>query len=282
MEMEPKFDLEKFRDRCVQEFCELKEKPTQIISYHKTKNKIYHYAPGMTDLQLAQWDNAQKHIIQQADFAAPFIFQKDTAYGIIDLHRPIMVIKFGDEVYWRAVPKRNAEACVQIAKQRDLYAKVRTIPLPKSVKIKQETVESFIERVRLETLNPPEECGKPHKGMLTLSDGSVLHSNDYWHPSAEHGIDVLNELHEKDIDATPYYQIFAHVQPGVTEGWVIIDEPGAGSFIEYRINRTFYTKLVPEFLREQMNAYAKRLARFYRSPSHLLSGGNIAYLKKIM
>ena len=280
MEMETKFDLEKFRDRCVREFCELKEKPTHVLSYHKTKNKIKHFAPGLTSEQRTAWRSAQRQVLKQTDFAAPFIFQKDTAYGIIDLHRPIMVIKFGNEVYWRAVPKRHAEACVQVAKERNLYAKVRTIPLPKPVTVKQETVESFIRRVRLETLNPPSECGQPHKGTLTLSDGSVLNSNNYWHPSAYYGIDVLNELHEKDIDLTTYYQMFAHVQPGVTEGWVIVDEPGVGSFIEYRIERTFYQKLVPEFLREQMNAYAKRLARFYRSPRHLLSVQNISYLKK--
>ena len=278
MEMEPKFDLEKFRDRCVQEFCELTEKPTQILYYHKA-NKIKHFAPGLTSEQRTAWRSAQRQVLKQTDFAAPFIFQKDTAYGIIDLHRPIMVIKFGNEVYWRAVPKRFSEAFVQVAKERNLYAKVRTIPLPKSVKVKQETVESFIERVRLETLNPSKDW-KVYKGVLTLSDGSVLNSNNYWHPSADYGIGVLNELHEKDIDLTHYYQMFAHVQPQVTEGWVIIDEPGVGSFIEYRINRTFYQKLVPEFLREQMNAYSKRLARFYLSPSHLLNGKNITYLKK--
>ena len=279
METDKKFDLNKFRDRCVNEFCELTEKPTQILYYHKA-SKIKHFAPGLTVEQRTAWRSAQRQVLKQTDFAAPFIFQKDTAYGIIDLHRPLMVIKFGDEVYWRAVPKRYAEACAQIAKQRKLYAKVRTIPLPKSVKVKQETVESFIERVRLETLNPPRECGKSYKGTMVLSDGSVLNSNNYWHPSAHYGIGVLNELHENDIDPTPYYQMFAHVQPQVTEGWVIIDEPGVGSFIEYRINRTFYQKIVPEFLREQINAYAKRLSRFYRSPSYLLSGGNIIYLKK--
>ena len=278
MTMEREFDLEKFRDRCVREFCELKEKPTQAISYHKTK-KMKHYAPGLNDMQLSQWDNAQKHIIQQTDFAAPFIFKEDTAYGVIDIHRPLLVIKFGHECYWRAVPKRDAQACIEIAKAKNIYAKLRTVPLPKRTEIKEQTVQSFIERVRLETLNPPEDC-QLYKGILTLSDGSVLNSNNYWHPSAQTGIALLVELHEKNIDLTAYYQMFSHIQPGVTEGWVIVDDLAVESFIEYRIDRTFYQKIVPEFLREQVCAYAKRLARFHTSPRHLLNGKNISYLKK--
>ena len=277
--MERVFDLEKFRDRCVREFCELKDKPTQVISYHKAKNKMVHYAPRMSDLQLAQWDNAQKHIIQQTDFAAPFIFKRDVAFGIIDIHRPLFVIKFGNEVYWRAVPKKHAEACVAVAKEKNLYGKVRTIPLPKRTVIREQTVESFIERVRLETLNPSQDC-KVYKGMMTLSDGTLLNSNNYWHVSAQPGIDMMVELHEKDIDVTHYFQMFAHVQPGVTEGWILVDEPEFGSFIEYRIDRTFYQKIVPDFLREQMCAYAKKLRRFYPGPSHLLNAKNITYLKK--
>ena len=278
MEMEPKFDLEKFRDRCVQEFCELTEKPTEIVGHNKLK-AIKHYAPGIEKSRLKGWQRAGQHLILQTNFAAPFIFDKDISFGVIEIHRPIMVIKFGNECYWRIVPKRHAAEAVEQAKNRNIFKKLKTVPLPKRTEIKEQTVESFLERVRLETLNPSEDC-KGYKGMMTLSDGTLLNSNNIWHPSAQHGIDMMVKLHEKDIDVSAYYQMFAHVQPGVTEGWIVVDEPGVGSFIEYRIDRTFYQKIVPDFLREQMCAYAKKLRRFYPGPSHLLNGGNITYLKK--
>ena len=122
MTMERELDLQKFRDRCVREFCERKEKPTQAISYHKTK-KMKHYAPGLNDMQLSQWDNAQKHIIQQTDVAATLIFKEDTTYGVNDMDRTLMVIEFGDECDWRTDPRSAAEECIEMTKAKKIYDK---------------------------------------------------------------------------------------------------------------------------------------------------------------
>ena len=81
--MEMEFDFEEFRNRCVLEFCELRDDPVQVLKYHKNKT-MKHYAPGVEALRLSQWDNAEQHVLNQTHFAAPFIFDKDVSFGIID------------------------------------------------------------------------------------------------------------------------------------------------------------------------------------------------------
>jgi hypothetical protein len=282
MEMEPKFDLEKFRDRCVQEFCELKEKPTQVLSFHKSVN-IKHYAPGMNDMQLAQWDSAQKHIIQQTDFAAPFVFKEDIAYGIIDIHRPLLVIKFGNECYWRAVPKRDAQACIEIAKAKNIYAKLRTVPLPKRTEIKEQTVESFIERIRLETLNPPPQC-LTNPFTFVREDSSLLALDYHWDQSATSLKNLILELFKENLEVVKYYLAFPHVAPEVREEWVVIEhEEKQDFYIEYRLNSHIFIKKAPDFIKEQLKQYAKNKARLFLAPTFLRTQktkSNLDYLKK--
>lgn len=267
--MEPKFDLEKFRDRCVQEFCELKEKPTQILYYHKA-NKIKHFAPGMTPEQRTAWRSAQRQVLKQTDFAAPFIFKEDTAYGIIDIHRPLFVIKFGNEVYWRAVPKRSAAACVQVAKERNLYAKVRTIPLPKSVKIKQETVESFIERIRLKALNPSPDCVAYTTHFFNKDNKVCCIYKFHWHVSASPVMCFLKKEFIKNVKLLKYYQTFPHLSPDVNDYWVVIEHKEKQDFyIEYRINKNIFVEKAPDFIKEQLKQYAKNKARLFLAPTFL-------------
>ena len=280
--MERVFDLEKFRDRCVREFCELKEKPTQVRSFHKSVN-IKNYAPGMNDMQLAQWDNAHKHVIQQTDFAAPFIFKKDTAYGIIDIHRPLFVIKFGNEVYWRAVPKRDAQACIEVAKAKNIYAKLRTVPLPKRTEIKEQTVESFIERARLETVTPPSKCHKISHTFVR-QDNSLLALDYFWDQSAFSLKNLVAELFKENLEVVKYYLAFPHVAPEVRDAWVVIEhEEKQDLYIEYRLDSHIFIKKAPDFIKEQLKQYAKNKARLFLAPTFLRSQknkNNLDFLKK--
>ena len=279
MEMEPKFDLEKFRDRCVQEFCELTDPPTQTNG-HK-KNAIKHYAPGLRPFQYKQWKHASKHVLTQTHFTAPFIFDKDVAYGIIDMHRPIMVIKFGNQVYWRSVPKRDAEACVEIAKEKNLYAKLRTIPLPKRTYVKEETVESFIERVRLETLNP--ESAETKSMTLLRKEGPTLMIDYHWHSSALFIYQLVLQLIENKSNAIKYWASFPHMQSHIKEGWVVLEEKNEGLFIEWRCGTKMFCKKAPEFLEDQLRQYAKQKSRLFMAPSFLINQNNsknIGFFKK--
>ena len=282
MTMERVFDLEKFRDRCVREFCELKSEPAQVISFHKSVN-IKHYAPGMNDMQLAQWDNAQKHIIQQTDFAAPFLFKKDTAYGIIDIHRPLLVIKFGNECYWRAVPKRDAQACIEIAKAKNIYAKLRTVPLPKRTEIKEQTVESFIERARLETVNPPSRCHKISHTFVR-QDNSLLALDYFWDQSAFSLKNLVADLFKDNLEVVKYSLALPHVAPNVRDAWVVIEhEEKQNLYLEYRFDTSVYTKKAPDFIKEQLKQYAKNKARLFLAPTFLRTQktkSNLDYLKK--
>ena len=282
MAKERKFDLERFRDRCVQEFCELTDPPTQING-HK-KNALKHYAPGVQPFQYKQWKHASKHVLTQTHFTAPFIFDKDTAYGIIDMHRPIMVIKFGNQVYWRSVPKRDAEACVEVAKEKNLYAKLRTIPIPKRTEVKEQTVESFIERVRLETLNP--ESAETKTITLLRENADDLPVIYSWHSSATFVYDlVFKTASDKRFDVGlmfKYRLSFPHMQASVESGWVVLEEKNVGFFIEWRIGNQMFCKKAPEFLEDQLCEYAKQRGRLFKAPTFLKDRNrkDILFLKK--
>ena len=280
--MEMEFDFEEFRNRCVLEFCELRDDPVQVLKYHKNKT-MKHYAPGVDALRLSQWDNAQSHVLNQTHFAAPFVFDKDVSFGIIDMHRPLMVIKFGNEIYWRAVPKDHCEVCIKIAKEKNIYAKLRTIPLPKRTKVKAESVESFLDRCRLETITPPQNC-KIHLVKSTLADHCILHTNYFWHHTAIYIIKILEKLHLSDIDGNPYWHTMPHMKKPGQSDYVVFQEPFVGLFVEYRVNRNFYHRGVPKFLEDQMIVYAKSKQRLFRSPSFLLNKGGsstVDYLKQL-
>lgn len=279
MKMEPKFDLEKFRDRCVQEFCELTDPPTQING-HK-KNALKHYAPGVEAFQYKQWKHASSHVLTQTHFSARFIFDKDIAYGIIDMHRPIMVIKFGNQVYWRSVPKSDAEACIEIAKEKNLYVKLRTIPLPKRTHVKEETVESFIERVRLETLNP--ESAETKSMTMLRKESATLLIDYHWHSSAIFLYEVFLQLIENKSNALKYWASFPHMQPNIKSGWVVLEEKNEGLFIEWRCGAKMFCKKAPEFLEDQLRQYAKQKSRLFMAPSFLINQNNsknIGFFKK--
>ena len=269
MEMEPKFDLEKFRDRCVREFCELTEKPTDIVGHNKSQ-AIKHYAPLIEKSRLEGWQRAGQHLILQTNFAAPFIFDKETAFGVIEIHRPIMVIKFGNECYWRNIPKRHAVEAVEQAKKRNIFKKLKTVPLPKRTEIKEQTVESFIERIRLKALNPSPDCVASTTHFFNKDNKVCCIYNFHWHESASPVMRFLKKEFSKNVKLLDYYQTFPHLSPDVNDFWIVIEHKEKQDlYIEYRINKNIFVEKAPAFIKEQLKQYAKNKARLFLAPTSL-------------
>ena len=277
--METDFDFEKLRDRCVNEFFKLKEKPTHTFLLHPGKS-IRHYAPGMSELQVSQWDGVQRQILKQVDFAATFIFSKNIAYGGIDIHRPLMVIKFGDEIYWRAVPKRDTRACIEAAKARSLYVKLRTLPFPIRTEIKNVTVGSYIQRVQRKAKNPPMECLKHSVQLIYPKDDTIISFEYAWDQSATPLRILIQELFNENVKLLEYYLTFPHIQPNVNDSWIVIDhEEKSSLYIEYRSKKNVYIQKVPSYLIAGMRQYAKNQAKLFKAPTHLrLLSENVTHL----
>tara|TARA_R110002074_G_scaffold345418_1_gene515835 strand:- start:1834 stop:2670 length:837 start_codon:yes stop_codon:yes gene_type:complete len=270
------FNFDDFLNRCVKEFCNLQMRPTIIHA------GIKHYAPAGSIENIEQYKESQKHISETTKWGMPEIWKKDTSYAIIDAHRPLLLIKFGSEVYWRAVPTRDCKEAVAEAKRRSVYKKITQPNAPKQVPVKKQSVESFIERCYFECLNPDPKW-ETYKGSIFLTkEGKNVMLTNIWHPSAEVGNDLINELHAANIDVEPYYQSFPHMDFAKKQDWCCIEDDLTGLCIEARVGRLCYQKIVPDFLKEQMRSYARVNVRLFESPRFLFnekSTENVWFLK---
>ena len=133
------FDFDDFLDRCTNEFMELELEPRFIA--HGTG---INYAPTLP--VGSEWQETGDSVLRQVQFAAPFLYKQDVGYGIINFDRPVLAIKFGEEFYWRTVPKRHIAEAIEEAKRRKVYAEITVQPMRKADSNGAKGVMEFVNR----------------------------------------------------------------------------------------------------------------------------------------
>jgi hypothetical protein len=117
------FDFDDFINQCTREFFSIEAEP--IGSYRG----YFHYAkPGYEDY-VKTWKHASDEVMEQSRWVAPFIYNKECSYGVVDIGRPILAIKFHQEMFWRIIPKHIIKKAVKEAKRRNVYAKLNVLPI---------------------------------------------------------------------------------------------------------------------------------------------------------
>ena len=137
---EEKFDFDQFLFRCTEEFMKLKAAETRVIISGNDIN----YAPSLP--LDSEWQEAGESVFRQVRFSAAFLYRQEVGYGILDFDRPVAVIKFGHELYWRTVPKRHAQECIAEAKQRKVYVDINVQPVRQPIDGKSKEVMAFVNR----------------------------------------------------------------------------------------------------------------------------------------
>ena len=132
-------DFDQFLDRCTQEFMMLGDEPRFIIS----GNEI-NYAPNLSID--SQWQEAGESALRQVRFSASFLYKHEVGYGILNFDRPVLAIKFGNEIYWRTVPRRYAKESIEEAKKRKVYADINVQPVRRQSGNKSKDVMAFVNR----------------------------------------------------------------------------------------------------------------------------------------
>ena len=130
-------DFDRFLDRCTQEFMMLGDEPRFIIS----GNEI-NYAPNLPID--SNWREAGESALRQVRFSAPFLYRQEVGYGLLNFDRPVLAIKFGNEIYWRTVPRRYAKESVEEAKKRKVYADINIQPVRRATQSKSKDVMAFV------------------------------------------------------------------------------------------------------------------------------------------
>ena len=276
--MEKPIELKDFVDFCVKEFCNHTGKPA--VTY----KGIDHYLAQtvvVSALKTLKHIESQKHVIDKASWAFPNVFKNLTSYAIIEQKHAWLLIKFGEEMYWRCIPPTDAPGLIAQAKRLNLYQKTKDFSPPKQVPVKKQSVESFIERCYFECLNPNPQW-ETYKGSMLTKEGENVMLTNIWHPSVKAGIDLITELHAANIDVVPYYQSFPHMNFAKKHDWCCIEDDQVGLCIEARVGRLCYQKIVPDFLKPQMRSYSRANVRLFESPRFLFnekSTENVWFLK---
>ena len=215
------------------------------------------------------------------------------AMGIGGALRPFLVIRSELNYYLHIIPPTLGPKMITWAKNNKIYAKVkfteqclmeqlstRNHLSPKRSSATNFPVTEFIDRCLARAKNPPAFC-EVYPSQMLLADGSVwLHTN-YWHPSAQAGIDLLTDLFNAGIDASDYYNSFPHIQPFVENDWVLLHDRG-DLYIEVRDKNNIYGEKVPSSVAQnEIIDLAVKKARMFESPRFLLNkrgNENVSYL----
>ena len=134
------FDFDQFLFRCTEEFMKLEASETRVIIAGNDIN----YAPSLP--LDSQWQEAGESVFRQVRFAAAFLYRQEIGFGVLDFDRPVAVIKFGHELYWRTVPARYAQECVAEAKERKVYVDINVQPVRHSTDGTSKEVMAFVNR----------------------------------------------------------------------------------------------------------------------------------------
>ena len=137
---EAEFDFDQFLFRCTEEFMKLQAAETRVIISGNDIN----YAPSLP--LDSEWQEAGESVFRQVRFSAAFLYRQEVGYGVLDFDRPVAVIKFGHELYWRTVPKRHAQECIAEAKQRKVYVDINVQPVRQPIDGKSKEVMAFVNR----------------------------------------------------------------------------------------------------------------------------------------
>lgn len=251
---EDSFDYHDFLYRVTKEFMELTDEPAFVT------DKL-NYNSRLSRSDASAWEESDESLHKQVLWAAPFIYKHDIAHGVIEFSRPMFVVKYGHEVYWRTIPKRHIDEARRVAKAIKRYAKIKATPIRQPVAVKRFTksIESYINRCFIKM---KEKVEKNIIGPLAGRDEMTLSFD----ASTEHLLEtvksVVNEKWTIEVVSEHYPWVVSKEQQdfGFTER-------GNALMVHARIGDEIRLFQVPDFLTEEARDWAATKSKLALSPT---------------
>mgnify|MGYP003133081986 CR=1 FL=1 len=249
------FNYYGFLYRVTKEFMQLTDEPA-----FTTDN--LNYNPRLPNADASAWEGSDESLHKQVQWAAPFIFKHDISHGVIEFSRPMFVVKYGHEIYWRMIPKRHIDSARAAAKEMKRYSKVVAVPIRQPVKAKRKSIEAFIDRSFLK-MNHPVQA--KIEGENLLGNTQVI--------SLDESVAHLLKIAQRVVDSKLSSAVVAQNYP-----WTMSDQERDFGFTEFkgvvilnvRINSELRLFKVPDWIAGEARHWASLNNKLATSPAATL------------